>query len=211
MAHRPLINPLSYDTHTHTQTHTRLHLRKQHPPHPHSKHSVLHKHKKSSSVSPARMRVRTRVKCWSDCSGISQSFLTYSQAIFKRKVHPKRKILPLFQPRQIEKMCLLQHWVVLRCMFRDIWNIQWVVLKTCSVLSKTHEHESGNILLFCLLHVSWQLGTVMSGRLMVCRIYWSNLFQIFVLFNRDSCSWDLQCCTRWATEQFYYGKKVIHT
>lgn len=44
----------------------------------------------------------------------------------------------------------------------QIFHILWVVLKACSVLYETDEHES-NILLHCLLYVSCQFRNEMSA------------------------------------------------
>ncbi len=43
------------------------------------------------------------------------------------------------------------------------WNVQEVELKVCAVLSKTDTHESGNILLLCLLYVMQQFGNEVCG------------------------------------------------
>ncbi len=43
------------------------------------------------------------------------------------------------------------------------WNVQEVELKVCAVLSKTDTHESGKILLLCLLYVMQQFGNEVSG------------------------------------------------
>ncbi len=90
-------------------------------------------------VSKFGVREKTWLKHWKNL---------YDLPTFKYKLPRRTRRLRCF-------LHILRHYK---------WNIQWVALKVCSVLSKTDEYVSGNVLLHCCMyHSSSGIKCLMRG------------------------------------------------